>query len=34
MIADDKGNYHLLYTWHKQRIKYIHFNQAWLEQLL
>jgi len=33
MIRGRSGDFHLLYTWHKKRIKYIHFNQAWLEQI-
>jgi len=32
LVQDDKGGYHLVYTWHKQRIKYIHFNDAWLNK--
>ena len=34
LIRGHNGDYHLLYTWHKQRIKYIHFNQAWLTEAL
>ena len=30
MIRDRSGGFHLLYTWHKKQIKYIHFNQSWL----
>jgi len=26
------GEYHLVYTWQRKRIAYVHFNQAWLEQ--
>lgn len=32
MIHDSQGGFHLVYTWHKKRIKYVHFNQAWLDQ--
>ena len=34
LIRDDKGGFHLVYTWHKKRIKYIHFNQAWLSNAM
>jgi predicted neuraminidase len=34
LIRDDKGGFHLVYTWHKKRIKYIHFNQAWLSNTM
>lgn len=34
LIRDSRGNSHLLYTWRKQRIKYLHFNEAWLRQQL
>ncbi|GBE07661.1 hypothetical protein BMS3Abin11_00770 [bacterium BMS3Abin11] len=27
------GEFHLVYTWQRKRIAYVHFNQAWLEQL-
>ncbi|MGE0797606.1 MAG: exo-alpha-sialidase [Lautropia sp.] len=26
------GEYHLLYTWNRTRIKHVQFNQAWLDQ--
>ena len=32
LIKTDKGDYHLVYTWQRKRIAYVHFNQAWLEQ--
>ncbi|TNF98610.1 MAG: hypothetical protein EP297_07605 [Gammaproteobacteria bacterium] len=32
LIHGDQDDFHLVYTWHKKRIKYIHFNRAWLEQ--
>jgi predicted neuraminidase len=34
LIRTLNGDYHLLYTWHRNRIKHIQFNQAWLEQKL
>jgi len=34
MIRDDKGNYHLLFTWNKTLIKHITFNKTWLKQKL
>ena len=33
LIRDTQGGFHLVYTWHKKRIKYVHFNQAWLDTL-
>jgi predicted neuraminidase len=31
-IAQDRaGDIHVLYTWGRSRIKYVHFNTAWLE---
>ena len=32
LIKTAKGEYHLVYTWQRKRIAYVHFNQAWLEQ--
>ena len=32
LIRDQQGDFHLTYTWRKKRIKYVHFNLAWLEQ--
>ena len=32
MIKTARGEYHLVYTWQRKRIAYVHFNQAWLEQ--
>lgn len=32
LIKTAKDEYHLVYTWQRQRIAYAHFNQAWLEQ--
>lgn len=32
LIKTTKGEYHLVYTWQRKRIAYVHFNQAWLEQ--
>ena len=34
LIRDDKDGFHLVYTWHKKRIKYIHFNQTWLSNTM
>lgn len=34
LIKGRQGGFHLVYTWHKKRIKYVHFNQAWLDQQL
>jgi predicted neuraminidase len=34
LIRGNNNDYHLFYTWRKHRIKYIHFNEAWLENLL
>jgi len=34
LIHDGRGDFHLVYTWHKKRIKYVHFNQAWLDRQL
>jgi predicted neuraminidase len=32
MIKTKEGDFHLVYTWQRKRIAYVHFNQAWLEQ--
>lgn len=32
LIRDQRGDFHLTYTWKKHRIKYVHFNLAWLER--
>lgn len=34
LIRGNDNDYHLFYTWRKHRIKYIHFNDAWLAGLL
>lgn len=34
IIRNRQGDFHLLYTWRKQRIKYIHFNKTWLDRKL
>lgn len=34
LIRDRSGGFHLVYTWHKRRIKYVHFNQAWLDSII
>jgi predicted neuraminidase len=31
LIRSSRGDYHLLYTWHRTHIKHVRFNQAWLE---
>lgn len=33
LITSAPGEYHLLYTWHRSRIAYIHFNESWLQSL-
>jgi predicted neuraminidase len=30
LIRGNNNDYHLFYTWQKERIKYVHFNEAWL----
>lgn len=32
LIKTAMGEYHLVYTWQRKRIAYVHFNQSWLEQ--
>ena len=34
LIRGNNHDYHLFYTWRKHRIKYVHFNDAWLASLL
>jgi predicted neuraminidase len=31
LIQTTSGDFHLVYSWNVQKIKHIHFNQAWLE---
>lgn len=31
LIQASNGDFHLLYSWNVQKIKHVHFNQAWLE---
>ncbi len=31
LIRSKNGDYHLVYSWNIEKIKHIHFNQAWLE---
>lgn len=31
LVAGEDGLIHLLYTWHKQRIRHLLFNRAWLD---
>jgi len=33
LLRTEDGNYHLLYTWNRRRIKHVQFNDAWIEQL-
>jgi len=30
LIQSSDGSYHLVYTWHRKRIKHVTFNRAWL----
>ncbi len=32
LIRGSQGDYHLIYTWRRKRMAYVHFNQAWLER--
>ena len=32
LLRTKNGDFHLVYTWQRKRIAYIHFNRAWLEQ--
>jgi len=32
MLRSADGDFHLLYSWNRTRIKHIEFNQSWLEQ--
>jgi predicted neuraminidase len=34
MLRTRDGNIHLVYTWHRKRIKHVVFNEAWLETCL
>jgi predicted neuraminidase len=34
LSADGQGRIHLTYTWKRQRIKHVEFNQAWLDQAI
>jgi len=34
LLQDEQGNYHLVYTWLRKRIKHVQFNEAWLTQKL
>lgn len=33
IIRAGNGDYHLLYTWHRRRVKHVMFNEAWLRKL-
>jgi predicted neuraminidase len=32
MLRTDDGDFHVLYTWNRTRIKHVEFNLSWLEQ--
>ncbi|MBI4621812.1 MAG: exo-alpha-sialidase [Verrucomicrobia bacterium] len=32
LLEDSRGRIHLTYTWHRQRIKHVEFNLAWLDR--
>ena len=32
LIQANDGSYHLVYTWHRTRIKHVSFNQTWLNE--
>jgi predicted neuraminidase len=34
LIQAANGHYHLMYTWNRQYIKHVEFNEAWLEARL
>ncbi len=34
VIRARSGDFHLLYTWNKKKVKHVRFNRSWLEQLL
>lgn len=34
VIRARNGDFHLLYTWNKTRIKHVRFNRSWLEKML
>ena len=31
LVRTNTGEYHLVYTWKRTHIAYVHFNEAWLE---
>lgn len=31
LIRGDDGNYHVIYTWNRKKMKLTTFNDAWLE---
>lgn len=33
LITTANGDFHLVYTYFREKIKHVHFNRAWLEQL-
>jgi predicted neuraminidase len=30
MMRDNHGRIHLVYTWHRRRIKHVVFNEGWI----
>lgn len=34
MLRSADGDFHVLYTWNKTRIKHVEFNRSWLEQAI
>jgi predicted neuraminidase len=34
LVEDRAGGIHLTYTWHRERIKHLRFNLAWLDEAL
>jgi len=32
LVEDQRGQIHLTYTWHRERIRHVTFNLAWLDQ--
>jgi predicted neuraminidase len=34
IIQSRDGNYHLVYTWKREQVAYVSFNQAWIDSRL
>ena len=32
LLRSSDGDFHVLYTWNRTRIKHVHFNQRWLDR--